>query len=315
MRSGSVSTTAKRIMRSLTVSDGTGRRSGVRSGANGGREEYGAYRAQDRAERAGCRMRSPWSVTRSWLWEIVSELLVTEAWSPQQLANTLKRDHPDDPEWWVSHESIYQALYVQGKGDLKAQFRQAVRSGRTRRKPRSRPVRADSRDQIAGLVNISKRPPDVDDRAVPGHWEGARFAMVNGTAYPSQQVPAGSTGTLSTVEGTASSAESSATPPSPKSPETPKAKPAMRNSGVSHDACPTVSTGPSEPMPCHRLDIGARVGHQQPLHESGITRPSPHPGPRTTRPRPRGGGSSRSNRLETSSRGRREITPTPHHGT
>lgn len=141
-------------------------------GANGGREGYRAYRAQDRADRLGRRGRQRWWVARPWLWDIVVDKLVTDTWSPQQVAAVLKRDHPDDPEWWVSHESIYQALYVQARGELKTQVIKALRSGRTRRKPQSRGARADTRGVIPGMVNISERPAEVEDRAVPGHWEG-----------------------------------------------------------------------------------------------------------------------------------------------
>lgn len=140
--------------------------------ANGGRDGYRAYRAQDRADQNARRISRPWTETRSWLWDIVCFLLIYEKWSPEQISNRLRRDHPDDPEWWVSHETIYQAIYVQPKGELKKALVKALRTGRTRRRSQSRSNREENRGKIAGMVNISERPPEIEDRAVPGHWEG-----------------------------------------------------------------------------------------------------------------------------------------------
>ena len=91
--------------------------------------------------------------------------------SPEQIAGRLRHDFPDDPEMWVSHESIYKALYVQGKGALLTEVKEALRTGRAVRKPRTGPGRARG-STITGLVSISERPAEADDRAVPGHWEG-----------------------------------------------------------------------------------------------------------------------------------------------
>ncbi len=90
--------------------------------------------------------------------------------SPEQIAGRLKADFPDEPEMWVSAETIYQSLYVQARGGLKRELTAYLRTGRSLRKPRRRD--AERRGRIPGMVSISERPPEVEDRAVPGHWEG-----------------------------------------------------------------------------------------------------------------------------------------------
>jgi len=90
--------------------------------------------------------------------------------SPEQIAARLREDFPDDPEMWVSHETIYQSLYVQGRGALRRDLHQRLRTGRALRKPHR--AADQRRERFAGMVMISERPPEVEDRAVPGHWEG-----------------------------------------------------------------------------------------------------------------------------------------------
>jgi IS30 family transposase len=90
--------------------------------------------------------------------------------SPEQISRRLVEDFPDDLELRVSHETIYRSLYVQGRGGLKRELTRHLRTGRTIRKPQRRPDRRLSR--IPDMVNISERPPEAEDRAVPGHWEG-----------------------------------------------------------------------------------------------------------------------------------------------
>jgi IS30 family transposase len=92
-------------------------------------------------------------------------------WSPRQIAARFALRYPDDPEMWVSHETIYQSLYVQGRGALRKELTVCLRTGRAVRKPRKR-VKGETRGKIPNMINISERPAEVADRAVPGHWEG-----------------------------------------------------------------------------------------------------------------------------------------------
>src|SRR5204863_9375552 len=92
------------------------------------------------------------------------------SWSPEQIANRLRADFPDDETMRVSHEAIYQALYVQGRGALRRELTACLRTGRALRVPRGRTRRG--KHFVTEQVLISKRPAEADDRAVPGHWEG-----------------------------------------------------------------------------------------------------------------------------------------------
>jgi IS30 family transposase len=92
-------------------------------------------------------------------------------WSPRQISARLKVDHPEDRELQISPETIYQSLFVQGRGELRRQLARNLRSGRTKRKPRAQ-QRPETRGRIVDMIPISQRPAEIEDRAVPGHWEG-----------------------------------------------------------------------------------------------------------------------------------------------
>jgi IS30 family transposase len=93
-----------------------------------------------------------------------------ERWSPEQISAMLEAEFPEAPEMRVSHETIYQAIYVQGRGALRRELASCLRTGRALRKPRRKA--GERRGRIPGMVMISERPAEAADRAVPGHWEG-----------------------------------------------------------------------------------------------------------------------------------------------
>jgi IS30 family transposase len=135
--------------------------------ANGGRRRYRAWRAETSAARRARRPRPAKLACRPRLRRAVEELLEAR-WSPEQIARRLRHDHPDEPEMWVSHETIYQSLFVQGRGALRAELARCLRTGRARRRSQGRVVHP----RIPDMVLLSERPAEIEDRAVPGHWEG-----------------------------------------------------------------------------------------------------------------------------------------------
>ena len=100
--------------------------------------------------------------------------------SPEQISARLVQDFGDDEEMRVSPETIYRSIYVQGRGGLRRELAKHLRTGRVHRTPRRR--EAERRGRIPGMVNISQRPPEVEDRAVPGHWEGDLILGAGGTS-------------------------------------------------------------------------------------------------------------------------------------
>jgi IS30 family transposase len=130
------------------------------------------YRAGAAEDKAMARARRPKTAKLARCGRLREEVQdrLQRRWSPEQIAATLKADFPSEPEMWVSHETIYQSLYVQGRGALRRELAVCLRTGRALRRTRRRPD--ERRGRIPGMVNISERPAEADDRAVPGHWEG-----------------------------------------------------------------------------------------------------------------------------------------------
>ena len=132
------------------------------------RERYRPLRAESVAQRLA---RRPKQAKLSSCPRLLAEVVrgLEQRWSPEQISARLKVDHPDDEGMRISHETIYQSLYVQARGELRRQLAASLRTGRSTRRLRGR---ADGRGRITEMVPIADRPPEADDRRVPGHWEG-----------------------------------------------------------------------------------------------------------------------------------------------
>ena len=135
--------------------------------ANGGRAGYRAWRAHQRAREQARRPKTPKLACPQLAAQVATWL--EQWWSPVQIARRLRIEFPSDPMMRVSHETIYQALYVQGRGELRRELARCLRTGRAKRRPRGR---GENTGQIRDMVMISNRPAEAEDRAVPGHWEG-----------------------------------------------------------------------------------------------------------------------------------------------
>ena len=144
--------------------------------ANGGCRNYGPIAAQRRARDRARRPKTTKLAAHPALCaRVISDL--QELWSPQQIAQRLQDEFGDDDTMRVSHETIYKSLYVQGRGELRRELARCLRTGRAKRVARGR---IEKRGRIPDMVNISERPPEVEDRAVPGHWEGDLLMGKNG---------------------------------------------------------------------------------------------------------------------------------------
>ena len=143
---------------------------------NGGRRWYRAMRARDKsAWRRARRPKHCRLATQPRLRRLVAAKLAAN-WAPQQIAGWLRDTFPSDPEMQVSHETIYLSLYVQSRGVLKRELLAHLRRGRRFRHSRHATTAGQRRGQIIDAVSIRERPPVVEDRAVPGHWEGDLLA-------------------------------------------------------------------------------------------------------------------------------------------
>jgi IS30 family transposase len=133
-----------------------------------------AYRAHAADREAWCRSRRPRPMKLELcpqLRRVVEERLADDH-SPEQVAGWLRLAYPDNEAMHVSHETIYRALYVQARGALKRELTRHLRKGRSRRFARSQSSKRQGQGKLTDIVMISERPPEVEDRAVPGHWEG-----------------------------------------------------------------------------------------------------------------------------------------------
>ncbi|MET8130361.1 IS30 family transposase [Streptomyces sp. NPDC005065] len=142
----------------------------IRRNRHPGNGQYRPHAAQARADARRPRPK-PGKIGQNTLLRDFIQNALELKWSPEQICESLRRTFPDRPEMHVVHETIYQALYVQGRGELRRELARALRSGRARRIPRRQAQQRQPRFSTP-MVMISERPAEAEDRAVPGHWEG-----------------------------------------------------------------------------------------------------------------------------------------------
>jgi IS30 family transposase len=147
--------------------------------AGGGRRAYRALAAERGAQRRSRRPK-PGKLARSPRLLAAVQAGLERRWSPEQISARLRLEYPDDREMRISHETIYRSLLVQSRGELRRQLSANLRSGRATRRSRGR---VDDRGRIPDMVPISQRPPEVADRAVPGHWEGDLLVGKQGRSF------------------------------------------------------------------------------------------------------------------------------------
>ena len=138
---------------------------------NGGQRRYRAAAADKRAWDRALRPKLCKLARHEELRQLVAARL-SDNWSSEQIAGWLKHTYPDDEAHQVSHETIYRSLFVQARGVLKKDLQAHLRTGRAIRRSRHASSRSDERGSLSDMISIRERPPSVEDRAVPGHWEG-----------------------------------------------------------------------------------------------------------------------------------------------
>jgi IS30 family transposase len=138
---------------------------------HGGRAQYRANQADQQAWESALRPKPCLLATHSKLQELVASKLLQD-WSPQQISGWLKRQYPHDESLRVSHETIYRSLFIQARGALKQELVRHLRSQRRIRRSQHSSVHGHSQGRIVDAISIRERPAEVEDRAIPGHWEG-----------------------------------------------------------------------------------------------------------------------------------------------
>jgi len=142
---------------------------------HGGRPQYRASEADQQAWQSALRPKACLLAVHSKLQEIVASKLVLD-WSPEQISGWLKMQYPDDESMRVSHETIYRSLFIQARGVLKKELIGHLRSKRRIRRSRHSGISGQRRGQIVDAISIRQRPAEIEDRAIPGHWEGDLLA-------------------------------------------------------------------------------------------------------------------------------------------